>query len=101
MITECRFTPSQVREMTLAEANALFEYWSEYPPPSVLLTIIARCLGWKPKDKPIKIIEGTAYEAAAAPTKDWFANPARFFRKKDEEPNDGRRRRRSNIRSPA
>ena len=34
--------------MTLAEAEEIFDYWSENPPVHLMVQTIARMLGWKP-----------------------------------------------------
>jgi hypothetical protein len=36
--------------MTLAEAQLIFDYWAEQPPPYLMVQAIARMLGWKPAE---------------------------------------------------
>lgn len=35
--------------MSLAEAEEIFAYWADNPPPHLMLQTIAAMLGWKPR----------------------------------------------------
>jgi hypothetical protein len=67
--------------MTLADVDRLFAYWKDHPSVVMLLHVMARCLGWKPKPVDFAIIDGVSYEEKAKPTQAMFADPARFFKK--------------------
>ena len=63
--------------MTLAEAGEIFAYWTEHPPPHLLLQTIAGALGWRPAPPadaadlaaalPPGLVVTTGATAAAAP----------------------------------
>jgi len=58
--------------MTLPEFFAQMKYWRKHPPMHKLLAAYVK---YKP---PAEETPGD-YKAAAAPTAEWFADPARFF----------------------
>lgn len=46
MATRGHYTPDEVWEMTLDDAERLIGYWSRIPPLRDLVSIIAQALGW-------------------------------------------------------
>ncbi len=52
-MASCRFTPSQIDEMTLFDIQALFAYWRDFPPEHEILKIVygieRKSAGWASK----------------------------------------------------
>jgi hypothetical protein len=52
-MSECGYTPMEIRAMTLHDVGMLFRYWRKSPPTGALTLAIAVSLGMKPpSEKP-------------------------------------------------
>jgi len=54
MATECHFTPTQVREMTLHDVGMIYQGWRTKPPLRALVHAIAIAMGMKPPEDEAK-----------------------------------------------
>lgn len=78
-MTECSYTPQQIRTMTMDDFQYANRYWEEYPSHGDLLYLLARLWGWKPTHRAEpQMIEGE-FKAALAATGDMFKAPRRWF----------------------